>query len=251
MEFRVLGGDGGVAVGFQTTSFLINGSVLFDAGSVATALEPEEQKKVDYIFLSHCHLDHLKDLCFLADNVFAFRKTPIQILGKKHTLQAVQDHIMNDKIWPDFSKLHNGTCNIIEFIEVTDPLTVDGLKVELIDVNHPVPAVGFIVTEGDKSIMITGDTGPTLEIWERSNKLSNLKAIFTEIAFPDAHEVVAKAAGHFTPSMFMDEMSKIKTQAPIYIYHLKPSFYNALRKEIDALGVPNLKYVDLGAKYTF
>lgn len=251
MDFRVLGGDGGVAVGYQTTSFLLNEDVLIDAGSVATSLSTEEQKKVDYVFISHCHLDHVKDLCFLADNMFAFRKTPIQVISVKENIDRLKKFVFNNDIWPDFSKLNNGTCNILEFVSIDSEMEVGGLKVRVFDVNHPVPAIGFIVDDGDSSILITGDTGPTDQIWEEGNKCTNLKAIFTEIAFPDNQKFVAEAAGHFTPKMFVEEMKKVTQKVPIYIYHLKPSFYNALRQEIDKLGFPNLHYLQLGDKLSF
>lgn len=251
MDFRVLGGDGGVAVGYQTTSFLLNEDVLIDAGSVATSLSTEEQKKVDFVFISHCHLDHVKDLCFLADNMFAFRKTPIQVLSIKENIEMLKMHIFNNEIWPDFSKLNNGTCDILEFKAIDDGIKVGGLDVRIFPVNHPVPAIGFIVDDGKSSILITGDTGPTDEIWEEGNKCSNLKAIFTEIAFPDQQKIVAEAAGHFTPKMFQVEMKKVQKKLPIYIYHLKPSFYNALRQEIDNLGFPDLHYLQLGDKLSF
>lgn len=247
----MLGGDGGVAVGFQTTSFLINDNVLIDAGSVATSLTPEEQAKIDYVFISHCHLDHVKDLCFLADNMFAFRKTPIQVLSLSENIEMLRKHIFNYNIWPDFSQLHNGTCPILEFRSVDDLVQVGGLNVRIFPVNHPVPAIGFIIEDAKSSILVTGDTGPTDAIWEAGNATANLRAIFTEIAFPDQQTVVADAAGHFTPSMFVREMQKVKKKVPIYIYHLKPSFYNALRQEIDQLGFPDLHYLQLGDKLSF
>ncbi len=251
MDFRVLGGDGGVAVGHQTTSFLLNEDVLIDAGSVATSLSTEEQKKIEYVFISHCHLDHVKDLCFLADNMFAFRKTPIQVLSIKDNIEILKRHIFNNEIWPDFSNLSNGTSNILEFKEIEDGAKVGGLDVQIFNVNHPVPAIGFIVDDGNSSILITGDTGPTDQIWKEGNKRANLRAIFTEIAFPDSQEFVAEAAGHFTPKTFQEEMKKVTKKLPIYIYHLKPSFYNSLKQEIDKLGFPDLYCLQLGDKLSF
>ncbi len=251
MNFRVLGGDGGVAVGHQTTSFLLNEDVLIDAGSVATSWSTDDQKKVDYVFISHCHLDHVKDLSFLTDNMFGFRKTPIQVLSIPENIEILKRHIFNGDIWPDFSQLNNGTCNILEFVPIQDGATVGGLDIKIYPVNHPVPAIGFIVDDGNSSILVTGDTGPTEKIWEEGNKCSNLKTIFTEIAFPDNQKFVAEAAGHFTPLMFQEEMKKVSQKVPIYIYHLKPSFYNALRQEIDKLGFPDLHYLQLGDNLSF
>ena len=126
MEFRILGGDGGVSTQHQTTSFLINKNTLIDAGSCASALTIKEQIDLDYIFISHCHLDHVKDLCFLADNVFSYRKKPIQVISKPEILAIFREHIMNFKIWPDFSQLDNGTCPILEYVSVEDKIKLTG-----------------------------------------------------------------------------------------------------------------------------
>jgi cAMP phosphodiesterase len=251
MQIRVLGGDGGVAVGFQTTSFLVNENILIDAGSCATSLSTEEQDKIDHVFISHCHLDHVKDLCFLADNVFSTRTTSVQVHASQKNINILKKYLFNNKIWPDFSKLSNGNCKILEWVPFKKKVSIGGIDVLIYDVNHPVPANGFMLGDGASSVLISGDTGPTESIWRAANKSSNLKAIFTEIAFPNGEGHVAEAAGHFTPGTFAREYRKIKKNVPIYIYHLKPTFYNALKEQIDDLGLPNLRYVTLGAKHEF
>ncbi|RZA09903.1 MAG: 3',5'-cyclic-nucleotide phosphodiesterase [Proteobacteria bacterium] len=249
LELRVLGGDGGVAPGYQTTSFLINQSILIDAGSAASALDLEEQKKIDAIFISHSHLDHVKDICFLADNVFASRRTPIELISKPEILEILQTHLFNNKLWPDFSKISNGHCPIIRYRPVEDSVRIGPVEVSVYPVHHPVPAIGFIVRQGDSSIVITGDTGPTEILWEAANKEPNLKAVLTEIAFPNEFQKVANAAGHLTPQMFQLEMQKLKKAVPLLIYHLKPEYIKELKLEIKALEIPKLKLLE--AKQTF
>jgi len=70
MKIKILGGHGGLARGFSTTSFLIDDELLIDAGSVASTLSVEEQSKINHILISHSHLDHIKDLAFICDNCF-------------------------------------------------------------------------------------------------------------------------------------------------------------------------------------
>ena len=252
MKLQVLGGDGGVAPGFQTTSFLIGKNILIDAGSCATSLQLKEQQKIDHIFISHTHLDHIKDICFLADNVFTHRKKPIEIISTAPILAILRDHLFNNKIWPDFTKISNGTCNILSYRVIDDSLFVDGLEIQIYPVHHPVPAVGFIIRDkGKNSIVITGDTGPTQLLWDMANKEKHLKAIFTEIAFPNRLQRVAELAGHFSPKMFIEELNKIKKDVPLLIYHLKPEYIKELKKEIKALKIPKLKLVKFKQKFTF
>lgn len=252
MKLRILGGDGGVAEQLQTSSFLLNKDILFDAGSCATSLKVTEQKKINHVFISHCHLDHVKDLCFMIDNVFSFRKTPLKVYSYPKVIRNLKKHIFNNDIWPDFSNLHNGVTKVMEFVPVTKDIMIDNkVHVRVYPVNHPVPAIGFIVRQGRSSILISGDTGPTEKIWEAGNKTENLKAIFTEIAFPNSSARVAHDAGHFTPATFLDEVKKITADCPIWIYHLKPSFYKPLQKEIRALKIPHLKLLKRHQEFTF
>lgn len=251
MKFRVLGGDGGVAKGFQSTSFLINHNILIDAGSAATALSVREQRKIDYIFVSHSHLDHVKDICFLTDNVFSHRKKPIEIISTPAVLKIIRENIFNNKIWPDFSVISNGTCPIIKYREAEGTVALGSIEFDLIPVNHPVPAIGFLLREGKKSIVVSGDTGPTDLLWGEARRLEGLKAIFTEIAFPVRQRWVAEAAGHFSPDMFLEEMHKIPAKVPIWIYHLKPDYSAELKREIKAMKVKSLKLLKKNQRFTF
>lgn len=252
MKLRVLGGDGGVAIGFQTTSFLINKDILIDAGSCATALPLKEQRHIDFIFVSHTHLDHIKDICFLADNVFTHRRKPIEIVSTPEIIEILQTHFLNNKIWPDFTKISNGTCPILAYRPVEKSMKIGGIEIFIHPVNHPVPAIGFILREKEKnSIVITGDTGPTDLLWMEANKEKHLKGVFTEIAFPNRLQRVADLAGHFTPQMFKSEMVKLQKEVPLYIYHLKPEYYSELKKEISALKVRGLKLIKAKQEFRF
>lgn len=252
MKLRVLGGDGGVAPGFQTTSFLLNQNILIDAGSAATSLPLLEQRKIDYIFISHSHLDHVKDICFLADNIFAFRRKPIQLISTFEILDILRKHLFNNKIWPDFTTITNGHCPILSYRPIESSAKIGSLEISLYPVHHPVPAVGFIIREkGKNSVLITGDTGPTDLLWEEANKEPRLKAVLTEIAFPNRMKKVAEAAGHFTPDMFESEMAKLQKKVPLLIYHLKPEYIRELKKEIAALKIPKLKLLKTNQRYSF
>lgn len=252
MRLRILGGDGGVAPGFQTTSFLVNKSLLIDAGSVATALSLMEQRKIDTIFISHSHLDHIKDICFLADNVFTHRRKPIELISTPEILEILRKHLFNNLIWPDFTKITNGHCPILSYRPITKAALIGNIEVRIYPVQHPVPAVGFILREkGKNSIVITGDTGPTDLLWEEANKEPRLKAVLTEIAFPNRLRNVAEVAGHFTPDMFEAELVKLKKSVPLLIYHLKPEYTKELKREIKALEIPKLKLLKANQRYTF
>ena len=139
MRIQVLGGHGGLARGFSTTSFLINGELLIDAGSVASTLSVEEQSKIDDILVSHSHLDHIKDLAFICDNCFGMRKNPFQIYTHQTVKNILKEHLFNETIWPDFTKLPSEKKPTVQInaIEPEVVLKIKNYSVTPVKVQHP------------------------------------------------------------------------------------------------------------------
>jgi len=238
MLVRIVGGHGGVAPGFRTTSYLIDGKLLIDAGSVASGLLIDEQVQIDNILISHAHLDHISDLAFLCDNCFGLKEKPFDIYTNHAVKSAIKTHLMNDVIWPDFSKLPSEENPVCRFHGLTPekPIDLDGYKITPVRVNHPTEAVGFIVEKGKTAILFTQDTGPTDRIWELGKKVPNLKAIFTEVSFPNNMAQVAADSFHHTPNSLKAEIEKMPKKIPIFVGHLKPNYQTQLYAEIEKLG---------------
>jgi len=57
MRVRVLGCSGAIAKGCRTTSFLVDGDVLVDAGTGVGDLTLEEMAGIEHVLLTHSHLD--------------------------------------------------------------------------------------------------------------------------------------------------------------------------------------------------
>ena len=91
---------------------------MIDAGSVASGILIDEQLQIDNILISHAHLDHISDIAFLSDNCFGLKKNPFAIYSSKETYQAIKDHLLNDVIWPDFTKLPTKKNPTIVFNEL-------------------------------------------------------------------------------------------------------------------------------------
>ena len=62
MKVRVLGCSGAIAKDCRTTSFLIDDSILIDAGTGVGDLTLEQMRRIDHVFLTHSHLDHIAAL---------------------------------------------------------------------------------------------------------------------------------------------------------------------------------------------
>lgn len=91
MRLKVLGSSGASMPGCNTTSFLINHTILLDAGTVTSILTLQEQIMIKNIFITHTHLDHVKDLLFLADNLIGNVDGSINIFSIKEVLEDLKN----------------------------------------------------------------------------------------------------------------------------------------------------------------
>jgi ribonuclease BN (tRNA processing enzyme) len=237
MKIHVLGGHGGLAKNFATTSFLIDDKLLIDAGAVAGALSIEAQLRIDHILITHCHLDHIKDLAFMCDNCFGLRADPIKVHTHPTVVEIIKRHLLNDVIWPDFTKLPSPQAPTMSLQGALpeSSFSAGPYNILPVKVNHAHDAMGFIVEHEDSSILFTGDTGPTDRIWEIARGLKNLKCIFTEVSFPDRLQKVADVSDHHTASTLKKELSKMPLGVKVVLTHLKPNYKEEIILEIDEL----------------
>jgi ribonuclease BN (tRNA processing enzyme) len=238
MKIRILGGHGGLAKGYFTTSFLIDDTLLVDAGTVADSLSVEDQTCIDHILISHCHLDHIKDLAFLCDNCFGLKDRPFQVYTHATVKSMLKSHLLNDIIWPDFTVLptQDNPTITINAIPEEKKLVLNDYVIMPVKVKHQYDAMGFIIEKGNVAVLFTLDTGPTERIWEIAKSYKNLKAIFTEVSFPNSLSKVAEISDHHTPQSMKQEITKMPEGVPIILTHIKPNYREVIMKEISDIG---------------
>lgn len=248
MKVEFLGTFGGNTESNYLTSFFIDDHIAVDAGSLTQALSLERQLLISDILISHSHLDHTLSLPFLADNIFGEREEPLRIWAHPTVINALRRHIFNEVTWPDFSVLPNPEQPTLQFcpLESSVTVTIGGLRVTPVPVNHVVPTHGFMIEcpNTNASILYSADTTTTDQLWQLANGQSNLKAIVVDCSFPNDFESLAKLSGHMTPDLLRQDLTKLKRDCQILIYHLKPMYKDVLLAELGALGIDNLK-VDL------
>jgi len=235
MIIRVLGCSGAIAAGCRTTSFLLDYSILIDAGTGVGDLSLEELARIDHILISHSHLDHVLSIGLLADSVMrarvAKKHPPIVVHALPQTLEAMRTHIFNGVIWPDFTRLPSIEAPALKFqpFGIGDVLTVDGRNVEVLSAAHTVPAVGFAVDGGESHgwWVYTGDTGPNPALWER---LSTMKVahLVIETAFSDDESQLAKISRHLCPAALREELAKLAGSVDVHLTHIKPGEMEAV-----------------------
>lgn len=250
MQIRVLGCSTAEMPNVNLSSFLVDQRILFDAGTILSALNEHDRLNIKNVFISHSHLDHVKDLPFFIENM-VIKGIPqqLKVISISDVTQALKDNLFNDVIWPDYTKIptQESPAMVFESIEAGRAFHIDGYKVTAYKVKHTVPAVGYLIEDGQgKRLLYLGDAGPSNSIWESVNG-GTINGLIIEVSFPDKLKELAIKTGHLTPTLLQSELKKIeKRPEKIFITHCKPQFKHTVVKELQELKINNLSILSCG-----
>jgi ribonuclease BN (tRNA processing enzyme) len=234
MQIRVLGCSGGIGQGRSTTAFLIDKDILVDAGTGVSELTLEEMRHIRHIFITHSHLDHITSIALLADTVFdGLVGNPIIVHAQKKTLEALQTHIFNREVWPDFTALPNKSAAVLRLNAMKAGATteLDGRIIEMMVVSHAVPGVGYRIESAGSSFAFSGDTTSNESLWTALNKHDGLDLLFVESAFANKDIELARQALHYCPQLLAQDLPKLKHRPQVCISHLKPGEEDIIMEE--------------------
>ena len=253
MKIEVIGGYGGESLGCRMTCLLINDSIALDAGSLSQGLPIERQVGVDWLLLSHSHMDHTSSIPFFIENVFSRRQQNLEIYTSSATIYAIRKHLFNNATWPDFTRLPNHLLPAVKFHELEDevPVEFNGVRFTPIPVDHPVPTHGFLIEQGGKSVLWSSDTGPTQRLWEVANNARNLQAVCVDTSFDNSLQEIADVSFHLTPRTLELELEKLEKKVPVLLHHLKPPCVDQIRAEVKKLNNPDIDFLEQGKVYEF
>ncbi len=235
MKVRVLGCSGAIAKDCRTTSFLIDGEVLVDAGTGVGDLTLDEMNRIDSVLITHSHLDHVAALPLMIDAVAAQRKEPVTVYALAGTIEALRQHIFNNVIWPDFSRIPSPQAPFIRFqeIHIGQTFQLSDKWIEVLPAVHTVPAAGFAITAGRGCWVFSGDTERNQAFWDRVNQL-NVAMLVIETAFSNREKELALRSLHLSPMVLASELDCIARgkNYPIYITHTKPAETELIMSEV-------------------
>jgi HD-GYP domain-containing protein (c-di-GMP phosphodiesterase class II)/ribonuclease BN (tRNA processing enzyme) len=238
-DIKLLGVSGDKSGDSSPTSLQVGRHVVIDAGNILQSLG-EEASNIEHIFLTHSHLDHIVDIPFWIDTYYDTLKKPLKVYALKETIRHLKEHIFNYNIWPDFSEIYlaNRDEKSIEFIEIKygEVYSFDDVTLEPISVNHTVETCGYIIKKETFSTLFATDTYITDTIWDRLNSDLTINSLIIDVSFPSSYDKLAKESKHLTPKLLLGELKKLhRNDLSIYITHIKSSFFNEVKKELEVL----------------
>lgn len=236
----------------RLTCYLIDDCVAIDAGSIALSLSDEQRNTVRDIIVTHPHMDHIASLPIYIDDLFGFLESPIRIHATAEVINLLERDVFNWTVYPRFSELKNERGPVMQYVpfQVGVEFQVAHLKITAVNVNHIVPTVGMVVSDGQKTIAFSSDTAETEDFWKLVNATPRLDALLIEASFPNSMAELAETSRHFTPESLNRELRKLEHNGlDILTVHLKPAYRETVARELKALSIPKLEIMETGRTY--
>jgi ribonuclease BN (tRNA processing enzyme) len=232
-----LGAYGAKSTKGGSSAFLLNERHLLDAGNVLYPLGVESAA-IEYIWITHSHLDHISDIAYILDNYYTQRKSTLMLCGKPETLRVLQEHFFNNKIWPDFSKipLQDGSSMSLGYKEISLSQRYrisEKSSIYAFQTDHTVPSCGYVISTEGKSVLISADTHTLTNVVKTIKEDPTITTLVLECSFPSKMFNLAKASKHLTAKLLFEGLDELpQREFKLYINHLKPSYEIEVREEI-------------------
>jgi len=237
-KVKVLGAYGTKSKGYGTSAFYLNEKNVIDAGNLLKPLG-EKSAEIEYIWLTHSHLDHICDIAYILDNYFSLRTKTLNIMGLPETIKAIKDHFLNNTIWPDFSSiaLNDSKLMTIKYheIEIAKEYKISETEyIKAFKTDHTVPSCGYLYKIDKKSIIITADTYSLKHLIEEVENNEEIKSMIIECSFPSDMQELAENSKHLTPKILFEKLKSLKRRdLNLYINHIKPTHLKKIVEEIE------------------
>jgi ribonuclease BN (tRNA processing enzyme) len=215
VQLTVIGGSGGYpGFGWPCSGYLIDADgfgLLIDPGyGVATALSVDGAPTFDAVLVSHAHPDHCADLNpILRTRSWADEpKPPLPIYAPQNGLDAV--------LALDRPEVLDGSY-ALHHVQPDSELTIGPFRVLTASLPHPRPNLGFRISIGERSLVYTGDCGPS----ERLIHLADgAQLLLAEASY--AETVPAEVAGSLSSAADAGREAAAARVRRLVLTHLMP-----------------------------
>lgn len=254
MRIRILGCSGGIGAGSRTSAMLIDDDVLIDSGTGIGDLELSDLDSIRHVFLTHAHLDHVAGLPMLVDRVFDENfSVPLTVYAREETLRAVQAHLFNDVIWPDFTNLPTPQNPMLRYRTCSpgDTIRVGHRDFYAVDVAHSVPSLGYTVQNSGGVFAVSGDTKTNETLWPVLNACDDLRVLVIEVSFPNEMERLAADSGHYCPRTLTRDLERLRHDPEIWLTGMKPGVEAVILRQVaEAAPGRNIQMLSRGTVLT-
>lgn len=236
IRLQLAGCSGGIGgSGRQTTCYVLNDTVLIDAGTGLGTLSLEAMARIDHVVLTHAHLDHIACLPLLVDSVAAMRDTPLQVWALPEVITILRAHIFNNQIWPDFTVIPDAAHPFLQLKSLpADGLSLAGLHFTALPALHGIPACGYRVSSGNATLAFSGDTSDCDGFWEAVRALPALTAVVVECSYPSTMATMADLSMHMHAGALSQRLRALPPAVTSVVIHRKPGFEEAIAAELSA-----------------
>jgi ribonuclease BN (tRNA processing enzyme) len=236
MKITLLGCSGGIGSGRHTTCLLVDDDVLIDAGTGITTLSLEQLARIDHIFITHSHLDHVLGLPLLLDAIGDARTRPVIVHALPEVLEILSEHLFNWKLWPDFRVIPDESSPWLRFeaLPFGASISLGNRCFRPVPANHVVPACGIHIAVAGGSFVFSGDTTHSESLIHALNSIADLRHLIIETSFENALKDIAIASKHHWPASLAQELAQLNVRPQVWITHLKPGNENAIMHELQS-----------------
>jgi HD-GYP domain-containing protein (c-di-GMP phosphodiesterase class II) len=232
---KILGAFGNKSPKGGMTCIQVSDNIVIDAGNILESLD-KEAFKINHIFITHTHLDHIIDIPFLIDMSFDTRQQSLIIYGLDQNITYLKNHFFNGYIWPDFSSINlkNSKQKAIIFkqLKLNETINIDNYFFKPVKTTHTQSSCGYVITKDKDSLFFTSDTYICKNIWDEVNSNKSIKSIIIETSFPSRLEELAHLSKHLTPKLLKNELKNLKRDdVVVYLNHLKTEYIDEITAE--------------------
>jgi cAMP phosphodiesterase len=215
---------------------MVDEDILVDVGTGAGDLTLSKMLRIESVFLTHSHLDHIALLPMLVSMVSPCREAPLTVYALPETIAALRKHMFNFHLWPDYTALPSVANPYVAFTAITigEPVELSGRRIIPLPVRHAVPGVAYQFDNGEGSFVFSGDTSYHEPFWNALDSIQNLRYLMIETNYPNNNTIYSEAAGHMRPELLVQGLKRLNKPFHLLITHMEPGSVEAIMAEIEA-----------------